>query len=94
MAQGEDGFASRVVAQSTLELDAAVTCWRQASDEPSHLSSGTAAPLPMLPSRIEIEVLAALARTYGRAIFDDQRFLPVVDCVAECGAVVLVQCVL
>jgi hypothetical protein len=55
---------------------------------------GTPAPLPVRPSGIELAVLTSLAQTYGRAVVEDQRFLPVLDFIAECGAVVLVQRVL
>ncbi|WP_250442271.1 hypothetical protein [Caballeronia sp. AZ1_KS37] len=39
-------------------------------------------------------MLTSLVQTYGRAIVEDQRFLPVLDYIAECGAVILVQRVL
>ncbi|SAL66132.1 hypothetical protein [Caballeronia humi] len=47
--------------------------------------------LPVRPSRIELAVLTALAQTYGPALLDQPSFTPVLDCIAECGAVVLVQ---
>ncbi|MDR5832257.1 hypothetical protein P9250_30800 [Caballeronia sp. LP006] len=35
--------------------------------------------------------MTALAQSYGSAIVEDQRFSPVLDFIAECGAVTLVQ---
>jgi hypothetical protein len=36
-------------------------------------------------------VLTALAQTYGAALLEQPSFAPVLDCIAQCGAVVLVQ---
>ncbi len=68
-----------------------------ASDDlraPSPASDDSPARLSIRPSGIELAVLTSLVQTYGRAIVEDQRFLPVLDYIAECGAVILVQRVL
>jgi hypothetical protein len=93
VAQGREPFSSRELAQFILELDATITAWRQTTVVP-YLLPGAPAPLPIRPSGIELAVLTALAQTYGRTIVEDQRFLPVLDFIAEWGAVVLVQRVL
>ena len=98
MAQGREPLSRRELAQFILELDATITAWRQATyatyaTYASRLPDANA-PLPFRPSGIELAVLTSLAQTYGRAIVEDQRFLPVLDFIAEWGAVVLVQRVL
>jgi hypothetical protein len=79
-----------------LQLDDAVTLWRRAASAalPELAAVPPLPPLPMRPSQIELAVLTALAQTYGPALAEDARFLPVLDFAAECGAVVLVQRVL
>jgi hypothetical protein len=77
-----------------LALDEAVTLRRRAA---AAWLSAHGDPLPALrmrPSRIELAVLTTLAQTYGPALLDRADFTPVIDVVAECGAVVLVQRVL
>ena len=95
MAQDRAPFSSRELAQFILELDATITAWRQATyaTYAPHLPDAPS-PLPIRPSGIELAVLTSFVQTYGRAIVEDQRFLPVLDFIAECGAVVLVQRVL
>jgi hypothetical protein len=92
VAQGKAPLTSREIAQLVLELDATITSWRQATYAPR--LADAPAPLPIRPSGIELAVLTSLVQTYGRAIVEDQRFLPVLDFLAEWGAVVLVQRVL
>jgi hypothetical protein len=95
VAQGRQPFSRRELAQFILELDATITAWRQATYATySPPLPDAPAPLPIRPSRIELAVLTSLVQTYGRAIVEDQRFLPVLDFIAEWGAVVLVQRVL
>jgi hypothetical protein len=43
------------------------------------------------PSRLELAVVIALAETYGAALTKDARFVPVLDFIADYGAVKLVQ---
>nr|WP_284507444.1 hypothetical protein [Caballeronia sp. ATUFL_F1_KS39] len=53
---------------------------------------GDAVPLlPVKPSRLELAVIIALAETYGAALSSLPRFLPVLDFIADDGAVKLVQ---
>ncbi|MDR5809070.1 hypothetical protein [Caballeronia sp. LZ019] len=53
---------------------------------------GDAVPsLPVKPSRLELAVVIALAETYGAALSTLPRFLPVIDFIADYGAVKLVQ---
>ncbi|MCE4548054.1 MULTISPECIES: hypothetical protein [unclassified Caballeronia] len=47
--------------------------------------------LPLRPTRMELAVVIALAETYGAAVYKETRFLPVLDCIADDGAVALVQ---
>ncbi|GAB5097652.1 hypothetical protein [Caballeronia sp. HLA56] len=90
MAQGNDGFSDREGARAVLQLDDTVTLWRRAAS--ASLSNLAAVPaLPIRPSGVELAVLTALAQSYGHAIVEDQRFLPVLDFIAECGGVTLVQ---
>lgn len=79
------------VAHVVLELDAAITRKRRAAA--AWLTAhGDAKPLlPVKPSRLELAVLIALAETYGTALTKDARFVAVLDCIIERGAVVLVQ---
>ncbi|SAL80958.1 hypothetical protein AWB67_05723 [Caballeronia terrestris] len=52
-------------------------------------------PQPLAkPTAVERGVLSALAQTYGPALLDHADFTPVLDCIVEHGAVVLVQRVL
>jgi hypothetical protein len=90
VAEGEK-FSSRDVAQFVLELDATITSWRQTTYAPH---PETNSQLPIRPTGIELAVLTSLAQCYGRAIVEDERFLPALDFVAEEGAVELVQRVL
>ncbi|WP_250468099.1 hypothetical protein [Caballeronia sp. GAFFF2] len=90
MAQGNSGFSDQEIARAVLQLDNSVTLWRRAASASlSDLAATT--PLPIRPSGIELAVLTALAQSYGNAIVEDQRFLPVLDFIAECGGITLVQ---
>jgi hypothetical protein len=55
-----------------------------------HLVEGRAVPLPVKPSHIELRVLTVLAQTYSAVLFGHD-FRPVLERIAECGAVVVVQ---
>jgi hypothetical protein len=57
----------------------------------SHIVEGRPVSLPVKPTRVELAVFTALAQTYGSALLSQSSFVPVLDCIAECGAVVLVQ---
>jgi hypothetical protein len=100
VAQGADDFDDKYddagrfsdveVARVTLELDRAITRRRRASAL-GHIVEGRSLPLPVKPNRIELAVITSLAQTYGSALLQGADFEPVLDCIAECGAVVLVQ---
>ncbi|WP_250475078.1 hypothetical protein [Caballeronia sp. GAFFF1] len=47
--------------------------------------------LPVNPTRIELAVVVALAETFGSALAEEALFLPVIDFIADVGAVRLVQ---
>ncbi|SAK70235.1 hypothetical protein AWB82_04200 [Caballeronia glebae] len=79
------------VAQAVLAVDAAITLKRRAAA--AWLTAhGDAVPLlPVKPSRLELAVVIALAESYGAALSAAPRFLPVLDFIADVGAVKLVQ---
>ncbi len=79
------------VARVVLDLDEAITLKRRAAA--AWLTAhGDAVPLlPVKPTRLELAVVIALADTYGAAFSSAPRFLPVIDFIADYGAVKLVQ---
>ncbi|CAL8480878.1 hypothetical protein [Caballeronia sp. S22] len=79
------------VARVVLELDETITLKRRAAA--AWLTAhGDAVPLlPVKPSRLELAIIIALAETYGAALSSAPRFLPVIDCITDHGAVTLVQ---
>lgn len=79
------------VAGIVLELDEAITLKRRAAA--AWLTAhGDAVPLlPVKPTRLELAVVIALAETYGAALSKEARFVPVLDFIADYGAVKLVQ---
>jgi len=82
---------ARRSAQVVLAVDAAITLKRRAAA--AWLTAhGDAVPvLPVRPSRLELAVVIALAETYGAALSSALRFVPVIDFIADYGAVKLVQ---
>jgi hypothetical protein len=82
-------FSDVEIARVTLELDRAITRRRRASAM-AHIVEGRHLPLPVKPNRIELAVFTSLAQTYGSALLHAD-FEPVLACVAERGAVVMVQ---
>ncbi|SAK88964.1 hypothetical protein AWB75_06110 [Caballeronia catudaia] len=84
-------WPSAAVAQVVLAVDAAITLKRQAAA--AWLTAhGDAVPLlPVKPSWLELAAVIALAATYGAALITLPRFLPVIDFIADYGAVKLVQ---
>ncbi|MDR5736180.1 hypothetical protein QCE47_28100 [Caballeronia sp. LZ025] len=78
-------------AQVVLAVDEAITLKRRAAA--AWLTAhGDAVPLlPVKPSRLELAVVIALAETYGAALTSLPRFIPVIDFIADYGAVKLVQ---
>ncbi|WP_200911441.1 hypothetical protein [Caballeronia cordobensis] len=79
------------IARAVLQVDEAITLLRRATLA-RLTAQGDAVPfLSIKPSRLELAVIIALAETYGTALYRDARFLPVIDFIAEYGAVKLVQ---
>lgn len=85
------------VARLVLELDRTIRRRRRAAAL-RQIVQGQAVPLPvqvpmkvpMKPSRVELLVLTALVSIYGPVLFGSD-FRPVLEQIAECGAVVLLQ---
>ncbi|SAL86747.1 hypothetical protein AWB74_07829 [Caballeronia arvi] len=79
------------VTRVVLELDEAITLKRRAAAA-RFTAQGDAVPLrPIKPSRIELGVLIALAETYGVTLHQNARFVPLIDFIADSGAVASVQ---
>ena len=77
------------VARIVLELDRTIMRNRRAAAL-RQIVLGQPVPLPVKPSRVELLVLTALVLTYGPVLFGSD-FGPVLEQIAECGAVVLLQ---
>ncbi|MDR5769663.1 hypothetical protein [Caballeronia sp. LZ028] len=86
---------SVAVARVVLKVDEAITLKRTAAAAglTAHHHAVPSLPrgLPLRPTRMELAVVIALAETYGAALYKETRFLPVLDCIADDGAVALVQ---
>ncbi|EKS72463.1 hypothetical protein BURK_005462 [Burkholderia sp. SJ98] len=80
-----------VVAGIVLDLDEAITLKRRAAAAWLTAHGNAVPPLPIKPTRLELAVVIALAETYGAALTNDARFAPVLDFIADVGAVKLVQ---
>ncbi|AET95042.1 hypothetical protein BYI23_D015320 (plasmid) [Burkholderia sp. YI23] len=78
-----------------LKVDEAITLKRTAAAAglTAHHHAVPSLPrgLPLRPTRMKLAVVIALAETYGAALYKETRFLPVIDCIADDGAVALVQ---
>ena len=92
----DDDFAATPdpeVARIVLELDRTIRRRRRATAL-RRIVQGLPVPLavqvPMKPSRVELLVLTALVSIYGPLLFGVD-FRPVLEQIAECGAVVLLQ---
>ena len=83
-------FSDAEGARVTLRLDDAVTQRRRASAARLSTYCGVAPNWPIKPTRTELAVLTALAHVYGSSL-TDERFIPVIECIADCGAVEMVQ---
>lgn len=77
------------VARVVLQLDEAITLKRRAAATRLTARSDAVPLRPIKPSRLELAVIIALAETYGAALYRDARFVPVIDFIAEEGAVTL-----
>jgi hypothetical protein len=86
-----DEMPSVEVARVVLKVDESITLKRTAAA--AWLTAhGDAVPLlPVKPTRMELAVVIALAETYGTPLYRDARFVPVIDFIADYGAVVFVQ---
>jgi hypothetical protein len=86
-----DEMPSVEVARVVLKVDASITLKRTAAA--AWLTAhGDAVPfLPVKPTRMELAVVIALAETYGTPLYRDARFVPVIDFIADYGAVVFIQ---
>ena len=81
------------VARIVLELDRTIMRNRRAAALRQIVQGqlvSLPAPLPVKSSRVELLVLTALVLTYGPVLFGSD-FRPVLEQIAECGAVVLLQ---
>lgn len=83
-------FTDSEVARTVLDLDREITRQRRANALHC-LVEGDAYLLPVKPTRIELSVFRALAQTYGPTLLQQAFFTPVLERIATCGAVVLVQ---
>lgn len=79
------------VAHVVLAVDAAITLKRRAAAAWLTAHGDAVPSLPVSPTRLELAVVIALADTYGAALSALPRFLPVIDFIADVGAVKLVQ---
>ncbi|MBC8641973.1 hypothetical protein IAG25_34680 [Caballeronia sp. EK] len=79
------------VARVVLKVDEAITLKRTAAAAWLTAHHHAAPSLPIKPTRMELAVIIALAETFGAALYKDARFVPVLDCIADVGAVALVQ---
>jgi hypothetical protein len=86
-----DEMPSVEVARVVLKVDASITLKRTAAA--AWLTAhGDAVPLlSVKPTRMELAVVIALAETYGAPLYKESRFVPVIDFIADYGAVVFVQ---
>ncbi|BBQ03406.1 hypothetical protein BSFA1_85340 (plasmid) [Burkholderia sp. SFA1] len=86
---------SVAVARVVLKVDEAITLKRTAAagwlTAHDHAAPSPPRGVPLKPTRMELAVVIALAETYGAALYKETRFLPVIDCIADDGAVALVQ---
>jgi hypothetical protein len=86
-----DEMPSVEVARVVLKVDASITLKRTAAAA-WLTAQGEAVPLlPVKPTRMELAVIIALAETYGTPLYRESRFMPVLDFIADYGAVVFVQ---
>lgn len=82
---------SAAVARVVVRVDEAITLKRRTAAAWMTAHGDAIPTLPIKPSRLELAVVIALAETYGASLYQDARFLPMLDFIAERGAVTLVQ---
>ncbi|WP_225936583.1 hypothetical protein [Caballeronia sp. NK8] len=86
-----DEAPSAEIARVVLKVDETITLKRTAAAARLTAHGDAVPPRPIKPTRMELAVVIALAETYGVALHQDPRFVPVLDCIADAGAVALVQ---
>jgi hypothetical protein len=79
------------VARVVLKVDASITLKRTAAAAWLTAHGDAVPSLPIKPTRMELAILIALAETYGPTLDNDARFVPVIDFIADYGAVKFVQ---
>ncbi|MDR5826254.1 hypothetical protein P9250_00085 [Caballeronia sp. LP006] len=79
------------VARVVLKIDASITLKRTAAAAWLTAHGDAVPSLPINPTRMELAVVITLAETYGTALYRDARFVPVIDFIADYGAVKSVQ---
>ncbi len=75
----------------SLNVDASITLKRTAAAAWLTAHGDAVPSLPIKPTRMELAILIALAETYGPTLDNDARFVPVIDFIADYGAVKFVQ---
>jgi hypothetical protein len=79
------------VARVVLKVDQSITLKRTAAAAWLTAHGDAVPSLPIKPTRMELAILIALAETYGPTLYHDARFVPVIDFIADYGAVKFVQ---
>ncbi|BAO92960.1 hypothetical protein [Caballeronia cordobensis] len=79
------------VARVVLKVDGSITLKRAAATAWLMAHHHAAPTLSIKPTRMELAVILALAETFGASQYKDARFVPVIDFIADDGAVALVQ---
>lgn len=79
------------VARVVLKVDESITLKRTAAAAWLTAHGDTVPLLPVKPTRMELAVVIALAETYGAPLYKESRFVPVIDFIADYGAVVFIQ---
>jgi len=79
------------VARVVLKVDGSITLKRAAAAAWLTARGHALPALPVKPTRMELAVVIALAETFGATLYKEPRFVPVIDCIADFGAVALVQ---
>jgi hypothetical protein len=79
------------LARVVLQIDRSVTLKRTAAAAWLTSHAEAVPSLPIRPTRMELAILITLAETYGARLYREACFLPVIDFIADYGAVLLVQ---
>jgi hypothetical protein len=86
-----DEMPSVEVAHVVLKVDESITLKRTAAAAWLTAHGDAVPSLPITPTRMELAILIALAETYGPMLYNEARFVPVIDFIADNGAVKFVQ---